>query len=167
MTVRCTISRTVRVAVRRSVSVDDALDSTAYGARDAAEHARLLDCSRLDLDVLDRKLEQEVALPVEDRLADDHVARVDIQARPAALEARLQLVMYRAEVDRVREVLAEALEHLLVRAVAERALAAGVVELGRDLRGEDVHLQALGVIGNEFDGCGPSRVHLGTEERRS
>ncbi len=67
-----------------------------------------------------RELQQEVAPPVEDRLAYDHIACVDIQAQPAALEARLQFAVDRAEVDRVQEVLAaEVVEHLLVRAVAE------------------------------------------------
>lgn len=162
MTVRNSVCMAVRVAIRSRMTINGA----SYGGIRAADEARLFGRDRLDLDMPVRKLKQKITPPVEDGLANDHVVRIDVKARPAALEACLERMVDLAEVDRVRELLAKALESLLVSAMTERAFASGVVELGDDFRGKDVDLQAL-TIGNKLDGGRPSGVHLSAEIRKS
>ncbi len=73
--------------------------------------------------------------------------------------------MDRAEVNRVPgSTRGGRLNILLVRAVSRASPSQRELwNSGVIFAGEDVHLQALRVVGNEFDSGRPSRVHLGTE----
>ncbi len=64
---------TVRCTVRGS------FHKILHGAYDGTKLVRFLD----EDSMLDRELQQEVAPPVEDRLTNDHIARIDVQTRPA------------------------------------------------------------------------------------
>ena len=70
------------------------------------------------------KFKQEVSVAVEDRMRNDELARVGVQARPGTLEGPLQVVLDVISVDDLREDALEVGDDFSVRLPAVRVLAA-------------------------------------------
>ena len=113
-----TVSEKALLLVKTSISVavcscidDDFSIATLVGGHDGWQGAKL-------------KFKQEVSVAVEDRMRDDELARVGVQARPGTLEGPLQVVLDIIGVDDLREDALEVGDDFSVRLPAVRVLAA-------------------------------------------
>ena len=79
------------------------------------------------------------------------LARVRVQARPAALEGKFQPVYEFAELHRAWELLLKMFEHLRVETVFKVAMSLGHLEFGHDWRRMYNDFEAVARVGLELD----------------